>query len=93
METKLTEIIASLQEGGISLFCSTQLQALSNVGANCSCNDLYHSEVKPSPPGDLFAFNLEIADSNSSIVISATKFSFCSSVMEGKSREARNDSI
>lgn len=64
----MNKIIASLQEGGFSLFCSNQLQALNNVGANCSHNDLYHSVMKPFVPGNLFAFSFEIAECNSCIL-------------------------
>ena len=53
----------------------------------------YHSEVKPSGPGHLFAFNLEIAEFNSSLVISDVNPLFCSSQREGKSREAKNESV
>lgn len=70
----MTEIIASLQEGGISPFCKIQLNVLSNNGDNCGFKDLYHSVVKPSESGDFPSFSLEMATSNSLAEIDRIKF-------------------
>ena len=89
----ISEIIASFEEGGILFSFRTQLYVSSNLGTNCSRRDLYHSALKPSRPADLFAFNLEMAAFNSSVVISYANRSFCSSEIEDKSSEAKNASM
>lgn len=89
----MTEIIASLQERGISPLCKIQLNVLSSNGDNCGFKDLYHSVVKPSEPGDLPTFSLAMAKFNYFAAIGCIRVSFCDLVSVGNSKELRKVSI
>lgn len=89
----IREMIASLHEGGISSFLSTQLLTLINIGASLSLSTLYHSEVKLSAPGKLLAFSLVKAKLISSNVTSALRILFWVSVTSGRWSECKKLSI
>lgn len=80
----ITEIIASLHDGGSFPSLSVTLKEFKRRGVNSSINALYYSLGNPSLPGDLFDFNLLIAQSNSFLVMLETNFSFCVSPVHGK---------
>lgn len=89
----ITDITASLHEGGRSPPCRTALRAGNIIGTICCLNILYHSDVNPSGPGDLFALRLDIALFNSSSVISAVSLVLNESLTRGSLNAARKDSF
>lgn len=57
----ITDIIATLQEIGVSFVCRTQLNVFTKIDVKTSLRVLYHCAVYPSGPGDLLVFSLVMA--------------------------------
>ncbi len=72
----ITEMTASLQEGGITAYLRVQLN-YEISGGEIFVNVLNHSEGRPSLPGILLFLRLFNALSNSSCAISFAKRLFC----------------
>lgn len=82
-----------IQGGGILASFNVVLQAWRRIGTRSALKALYHSEEKPSGPGDLFVFRVEMALFSSISVIEAVNVSFCSSDKAGKLRDFKKSSI
>ena len=72
----ITKIMASFHEGGSRSSLRVQLKDDVITGMSSSLKDRYHSDGKPSLPGDLLALSLDMALATSSGVIGAVRLLF-----------------